>query len=46
MAPCTHYPHPDFKPGAGLWFAPVQHVGNQNASVEEAKAVKKLVTRQ
>ncbi|XOV89818.1 MAG: TM0106 family RecB-like putative nuclease [Pseudomonadota bacterium] len=37
--------HPDFKPGAGLWFAPVKHLGNQNASIEEAKAVKKLVTR-
>ncbi len=31
--------------GAGLWFLPVQHEGNQNVSLEEADAVVQLVTR-
>lgn len=35
--------HPDFPEGAGLWHIPVEHSGNQNASVEEADVVKTLV---
>ena len=31
--------------GAGLWFLPVEHVGNQNCSFEEARAVGDLVRR-
>jgi uncharacterized protein len=30
--------------GAGLWFVPVQHAGNQNESTEEADVVASLVT--
>ncbi|MCR8560401.1 TM0106 family RecB-like putative nuclease [Mucilaginibacter sp. BJC16-A38] len=30
--------------GAGLWFLPVPHEGNQSASRQEAEAVKKLVS--
>ncbi len=29
--------------GAGLWYVPVEHVGNRNESVEEAAAVSELV---
>ncbi len=37
--------HPDFPEGAGLWFMPVEHDGNQSSSVEEAEAVAALVKK-
>jgi superfamily I DNA and/or RNA helicase len=35
---------PDKSEGAGLWFIPVEHNGNQNSSNEEVNAVHRLVT--
>ncbi len=29
--------------GAGLWFVPVEHAGNQNSSAEEVEAIGKIV---
>jgi len=31
--------------GAGLWFVPVEHVGNRSSSAEEVEAVRRLVDR-
>src|SRR5262249_55081290 len=34
--------HPYFS-GAGLWFVPVEHAGNQNSSVEEVELIARIV---
>lgn len=34
--------HPQFD-GAGLWFVPVEHEGNQNSSPEEVEAIARIV---
>lgn len=34
--------HPSFA-GAGLWFVPVSHQGNQNAAPEEVEAITKII---
>lgn len=31
--------------GAGLWFVPVEHVGNRSSSAEEVEAVRRIVDR-
>ena len=31
--------------GAGLWFVPVEHVGNRSSSTEEVEAVRRIVDR-
>jgi uncharacterized protein len=36
---------PEEPVGSGLWFLPVEHVGNQNCSPEEAAAVSDLASR-
>jgi predicted RecB family nuclease len=36
---------PEEPTGSGLWFVPVEHVGNQNSSPEEATVVSELSSR-
>ena len=37
--------HSDFPERTGLWFIPIEHAGNQNASTEEAAAVAGLYAK-